>query len=284
MGVEPVLMAIVNVTPDSFSDGGRFLDPGAAIKAALQAIDEGARIVDIGGESTRPGALPVDAAEQVRRVVPVIRAVRAADHGVIISVDTTRAAVAEAALEAGADLVNDTSAGLDDPALLPLVAARGCGLVLMHRRLPPAQEAWSHELRSERASIMVRVQRELEARLRAALEAGVHADAIAVDPGLGFGKSVEENFELLARLGGLASLGCPVLVGASRKSFIGAATGVAEPAARISGSIAAALIAAKAGASVLRIHDVAPHREAMAVLRWTSRNDSGDARWLGTER
>jgi len=294
-------MAIINVTPDSFSDGGAFLDPGAAVTHALRAIDEGASMLDIGGESTRPGAAAVSAEEQCRRVVPVIRALReqrAADDA-LISVDTTNARVASAALDAGADLVNDTSAGADDPAMLPLVASRGCGLVLMHRRRLPAQEVWSDQVAQEHRTagkrtefgrgvvddaatiepigIVERVRRDLESRVRAGIAAGVERDRIALDPGLGFGKSVEENFELLVRSDALSALGHAVVIGASRKSFIGAATGVREPAARLAGSLAAALAAASSGAGVLRVHDVGPHREALAVLRCASRNEPGDA-------
>jgi len=286
-GVSPLLMAIVNVTPDSFSTGGRFEEPRRAVEHALAAIAAGAAIIDIGGESTRPGAARVDAAEQIRRVVPVVAALRR-ETAVPISVDTTLAEVAEAALDAGACIVNDTSAGLDDPRLLHVVAKRGCGVVLMHRRQAPPGERWSHEISAERSaahegaipardargsalSIVARVRDELGARLRAALDAGVDREQIVLDPGLGFGKSVEENFALLAvdGLAQLASLGRPVLIGASRKSFVGRAGGVDRPDDRLAGSLAAAVMAVVVGATILRVHDVAPHREAMAVVAWT---------------
>ncbi|MBX3354282.1 MAG: dihydropteroate synthase [Phycisphaeraceae bacterium] len=265
----PCLMAIINVTPDSFSDGGLALDPARAIHLAEEAIHEGAAIIDIGGESTRPGAQAVADDEQICRVEPVIRGLRSRSD-VIISVDTTQAAVAAAALDAGADIINDTSGGLDDPMLLPLVAARRCGVVLMHRRSAPAQEAWSHELLSDASrgarSIVERVRQALDGRLRAAREKGIHPEQIVLDPGLGFGKSVDENLELLHRLPEFASLGRPLLIGASRKSFIGAVTGVEKPSERRAGSIAAAVLAALGGAAILRVHEVAPHREAMSLL------------------
>lgn len=267
----PLLMAIVNVTPDSFSTGGRFQEPRAAVEHALAAVAAGAAIIDVGGESTRPGAARVDAEEQVRRVVPVIAALRR-ESDVPISIDTTRAAVAEAALDAGACIVNDTSAGLDDPRLLRVVAERGCGVVLMHRRHAPPAERWSHEISAgQNDAVVVRVRDELAARLRAALDAGVELEQIVLDPGLGFGKSVEENFALLAfdGLAHLAALGRPLLVGASRKSFLGRAAGIEHPDDRLAGSLAAAVMAVVGGASILRVHDVAPHREAMAVVAWT---------------
>jgi len=276
----PLLMAIVNVTPDSFSDGGENLDPARATDAALAAIDEGAAIVDVGGESTRPGAAPVAPEQQIRRVVPVIAAIRAALESSAanrsasgprpaISVDTTSAEVAVAALDAGADIVNDTSAGADDPGMLPFVASRQCGLVLMHRAARPHAEAWSHEHReraSDAGSVVSRVRGALEERVDAAVRAGIARSFLAIDPGLGFGKSVAGNFELIARLEAIVSLGPPVLVGASRKSFIGAATGVESPRDRLAGSLAAAIVAARNGAAILRVHDVAAHRRALAVL------------------
>lgn len=281
----PRLMAIVNVTPDSFSDGGRFLDPARAVEHALRAIAEGASFIDIGGESTRPGAAAVDAAEQRRRVCPIIRALRR-ESTVPISIDTTLASVAEAALDEGASIVNDTSAGADDPHMLPLIAARGCGVVLMHRRRAPAQEIRSDRISDEARGaltgaplgasapnvpapfedVVERVNRELGARVRAALDAGVAAQQIVIDPGLGFGKSVDENFELLHRLRECEVLGRPLLIGASRKSFIGYASGVERAEDRLAGSLAAAVLAAQGGAAILRVHDVAPHREAIAVI------------------
>jgi len=266
-------MAILNVTPDSFSDGGLFVDEATAVEHAIAAIGEGADIIDVGGESTRPGAHAVDADEQIRRTVPVIEAIRRRTGETPISIDTTLGAVAEAALDAGASIVNDTSGGLDDPSLLRVVAQRGCGVVLMHRRQPAASEIASHRISNAGTGdvdgIVHRVKVALDARRRAACEAGVHEEQIVIDPGLGFGKSVEENFSLLARLNELSDLGRPILVGASRKSFIGVASDVERPEARLAGSLAAAVLAAERGAAILRVHSVAPHRESLGVLRWT---------------
>lgn len=260
------IMGVVNATPDSFSDGGQFANPEEAAQYALQLVDEGAAIIDIGGESTRPGAARVDAEEQVRRVVPVIARVRSRS-GVAISVDTTLAPVAEAALEAGADAVNDVSAGCEDPAMLPLVARKGAGLILMHRIAPPGEDSYSD--RYAEPPVYDDVVREVASfllmRAELAMAAGVSRDAIALDPGLGFGKSVAQNYELLARTSELAALGYPVLVGASRKSFLGAVTGRADPEQRIIGSVVAAVAAYGGGARIIRAHDVGAHREALLV-------------------
>jgi dihydropteroate synthase len=274
-GVAPLLMAIVNTTPDSFSDGGRFVDPGVAAAHAVGCVHAGAAIVDIGGESTRPGAARVDAATQIERTAACIARI-ALERGARtpVSIDTTLASVAQAALDAGACIVNDQSAGTEDPRLLELCAQRGAGLVLMHRHAPPPMDRYSdqYERAPEHGDIVAVVRDWLAARIEAAVRAGVARDRIAVDPGLGFGKSVAQNFELIERLRELAPLGCPVLVGASRKSFIAAATvgasGAAAaipPAERDPGSIAAALRAAREGAAILRVHAVAAHAQALAV-------------------
>lgn len=260
------IMGVVNVTPDSFSDGGQFTGPEEAAQFALQLVEEGATVIDIGGESTRPGAARVDAEEQVRRVVPVIARVRSRS-GVAITVDTTSAAVAEAALEAGADAVNDVSAGCEDPAMFALVARRGAGLVLMHRLAPPGEDSYSD--RYAEAPIYDDVVREVASfllmRAELAMAAGVARESIVLDPGLGFGKSVAQNYELLARTSELAALGMPVLVGASRKSFLGAVSGRADPEQRIIGSVVAAVAAYGGGARIIRAHDVGAHREALLV-------------------
>ncbi|RMH28472.1 MAG: dihydropteroate synthase [Planctomycetota bacterium] len=262
-------MAVLNVTPDSFSDGGSIATPADAVRAARAAADAGADLLDIGGESTRPGAGAVPEAEQIARVAPAIRAVREAGLDAPITVDTTRAAVARAALDAGADAVNDVSAGLDDPAMLPLIARRRVGVVLMHRRSAPARDRYSDRYVAEPdygpAGVVRAVRDFLAERLGAARDAGVAPDSIAVDPGLGFGKSVGQNFELLASIDRLVTLGAPVLVGASRKSFLGAVTGEADPARRLSESIAAAVAARLGGASIVRAHDAGPHRRALAA-------------------
>lgn len=260
------IMGVVNATPDSFSDGGQFGDAEQAAQHALQLVDEGATIIDVGGESTRPGASRVDAEEQVRRVVPVIARIRARSS-VAITVDTTLSAVAEAALEAGADAVNDVSAGCEDPAMLALVARKGAGLVLMHRLAAPGDDQYSD--RYAEPPIYDDVVREVASfllmRAELAMAAGVAREAIALDPGLGFGKSVAQNYELLARTSELAALGFPVLVGASRKSFLGAVTGRSDPEQRIVGSVVAAVAAYGGGARLVRAHDVGAHREALLV-------------------
>ena len=260
------LMGIVNATPDSFSDGGRHLDPALAVSAALQMVEEGATIIDVGGESTRPGADRIDAQEQIRRVVPVIEGLRSRSE-VAISIDTTLAAVAEAAFNAGANLVNDVAAGLEDPDLLPLIGARGGGVVLMHRLRPPGDDRYSHEYDAPPAyeDLLQEVSGFLEARSQAAEDAGVSRSSIAIDPGLGFGKTVEQNLQLIRGLGEFARTGRPVLVGGSRKSFLGAIAGIPDPEDRGAASVALGIDAWRRGASILRVHDPRPHREALAV-------------------
>jgi dihydropteroate synthase len=267
LALEPfVIMGVVNATPDSFSDGGQFATPEEAAQHAVELVEQGAHIVDVGGESTRPGAERVGADEQIRRIVPVIARIRARS-GVAISVDTTLAAVAEAALEAGADIVNDVSAGTDDPAMLPLVARRGAGYVLMHRLRQPGQDDYSDRYAQPPAydDVVRDVASWLLSRVAIATAAGIARDAIAVDPGLGFGKSVSQNYELLARTSEIAALGHPVLVGASRKSFLGAVSGRSDPEQRIVGSVVAAVAAYGGGARIIRAHDVGAHREALLV-------------------
>ena len=267
VSLEPfVLMGVVNMTPDSFSDGGRFASVDEALAHALQLVDEGAGILDVGGESTRPGAAPVAADEQIRRVVPLIARIRSRSN-VAISVDTTNAAVAHAALEAGADIVNDVSSGADDSGMFPLVARRGVGIILMHRLAAPGEDSYSDRYSKEPAygDVVRDVCDFLVDRVDIAMQAGVARDAIAVDPGLGFGKSVSQNYELLARTSEIAALGFPVLVGASRKSFLGAVSGRSDPEQRIIGSVVAAVAAFGGGARIVRAHDVGAHREALLV-------------------
>lgn len=260
------IMGVVNMTPDSFSDGGQFASAEEAADHAIGLVEQGATIIDVGGESTRPGAARVPAAEQIRRVAPVIARIRARS-GVAISVDTTLAEVAEAALEAGADAVNDVSAGGEDARMFPLVARRGAGLVLMHRLLPPGEDSYSDQYQRapEYGDVVRDVASYLLSRAEMAMAAGVARESIAVDPGLGFGKSVAQNFELLARTSELAALGFPVLVGASRKSFLGAVSGRSDPEQRIVGSVVAAVAAYGGGARIVRAHDVGAHREALLV-------------------
>jgi dihydropteroate synthase len=256
----PVLVGILNATPDSFSDGGMHLDPGRAAAAATEMVANGAGALDLGAESSRPGSLPIPADEEWGRLAPVLRAVRRAVP-VPLSIDTTKAAVAERALDEGADIVNDISAGRFDPALLPLCATAGVPLVLMHMQGTPAtmQDAPCY------GDVITEVTAFLAERARAAVEAGVAADAIVVDPGIGFGKTVEHNCALLARLDLLAALGYPLFVGVSRKGFIGRLLGGREAGERLFGTAAAVALAVARGAHLLRVHDVAAMRDVVAV-------------------
>lgn len=260
------LMAIVNVTPDSFSDGGDHSTTERAAKHALRCAEQGACIVDVGGESTRPGAARVADAEQMARVLPVIRRLSAQlPSQVVISVDTTRAAVARAAVDAGAAIVNDVSGGTDDPKMLSTVATLGCGVILMHRLCEPAQDSYSDRYTREPvyADVVQDVLTVLRARCAAAETAGIDATAVAVDPGLGFGKSVAQNIQLMERLHEFAVLAAPIVVSASRKSFIGATTGEGDPKRRDAASVQAAIAMQSRGASILRVHDVALHAAAL---------------------
>jgi dihydropteroate synthase len=261
-GARPVLVAVVNVTPDSFSDGGRFVLRDEAVAHGERCAAEGAAILDVGGESTRPGAERVTAEEQVARTEPVVRAL-ASRHAV--SIDTTRSEVARAALAAGACIVNDVSGATEDPAIVEEVAGAGAGIVLMHRRFAPGEDRWSteHDPRRAAGDVVAEVADWLAARVDAVERAGVPRGRIAVDPGLGFGKDVAQNLALLAGVGRMAAIGVPVLVGASRKSFLGAVTGEADPARRDMASVGAALAAAAGGAAMLRVHAVLSHAQAL---------------------
>jgi dihydropteroate synthase len=258
LGGKTYVMGILNVTPDSFYDGGRHHDREAAVARGLAMMDEGADLVDVGGESSRPGSLPVPDDEQWRRVGPVIEAL--AGRGVPVSVDTARAVVAGRACAGGACLVNDISGGAGDPDMYAEVARAGAGMIIMHMRGLPAtmQEDTAYD------DLIGEVARVLAERAAAAREAGVRAESIMLDPGLGFGKSPGGNLALLGGLGRLAGLGYPILVGASRKSFIGHLTG-RPPEGRLEGSLAAAVVAAMNGAAMVRVHDVAPTVRALAV-------------------
>jgi len=258
-GPGPFLMGVVNATPDSFSDGGRFLDAEAAVAHALRLAGEGADLVDVGGESTRPGAAAVPAEEEIRRVVPVIERLRARGLSIPISIDTSKAAVARAALRAGADLVNDVRA-LADPDLARAVAEAGAPVVLMHMRGTPADMAE----RAHYRDVAAEVADELAGSMERAEKAGVSRDRILLDPGIGFAKTAEQSLELLARLGELRALGRPLVVGPSRKSFIGKVTG-APVEARLPGTLAAVAAVVLAGAEVVRVHDVGPARQAALV-------------------
>jgi dihydropteroate synthase len=258
--VKPIakLMGIVNVTPDSFSDGGEFLDSAAAIAHGAELVVEGADILDIGGESTRPGAAAVGAEEEKRRVVPVIEAL-AGEATVPVSIDTSKAEVAAAAIDAGASIVNDVTA-LADPEMAPLLAERGTELILLHMPGSPR----TMQVHPVYDDVVDDVRAFLAQRIERATTAGVAEEKIWIDPGIGFGKTVEHNLELLRRLGELRRLGRPILVGTSRKSFIGKLTG-ADVGERLGGTIATSVLAVANGADALRVHDVGPVREALVA-------------------
>ena len=261
LGPDPVLVGVLNVTPDSFSDGGDFLDPEAAVAHAATMLDEGARIIDVGGESTRPGSDPIPPEEEARRVVPVIREMLIERPDAIVSIDTYRAGTAGAALEAGARIVNDVTALRGDPRMAALVADARCPVVLMHMLGEPKTMQ-----RDPRYDDVVREVRDfLAARAEHAVAAGVKEESIILDPGIGFGKTLEHNLALLNHLDSLAELGFPVLVGASRKRFIGKITGAEEAEERVFGTVAANVIAYERGATFFRVHDVRANREALAV-------------------
>jgi len=250
-------MGALNVTPDSFSDGGAFLDPDAAADRALAMEREGADIIDIGGESSRPGAEPVPLEEELRRVLPVLERLRGRLR-IPISIDTTKAEVAEAALQAGAEIVNDISALRFDPRMGEVVAKSGAGLVLMHMRGTPK----TMQQDPTYADVVAEVRDFLAQRVEHAVSLGIDRELIAIDPGIGFGKTVEHNLELLRRLPELCELGHPVLVGPSRKSFIGAVLDLPVEE-RLEGTLAACAVAVVRGADIVRVHDVRAVRRAV---------------------
>jgi dihydropteroate synthase len=258
------VMGIVNVTPDSFSDGGRYLDAEAAVAHGVELAADGATMLDVGGESTRPGAEPVGEAEELRRVVPVIQQLRARLPDVRVSIDTCKAVVAAAALDAGADLVNDVTALRGDPDMAPLVAERGVEVCLMHMLGEPRtmqDDPRYDEVVSDVASF-------LRERVAFAVSRGVEEERILLDPGIGFGKTVAHNLELLRRLDEIVALGRPVLVGTSRKSFLGRLTG-RDLDHRLAGTIATNVMALERGARIFRVHDVAPVLDALKVTAAT---------------
>jgi len=254
-------MGIVNVTPDSFSDGGLYSNPARALEHGTSLFEQGADLLDIGGESTRPGAPPVDAEEESRRVVEVIRELRHRHPGRVLSVDTSKAAVAARAIEAGAEVVNDVSS-LRDPGMVGVCADSGVDLVLMHMRGDPR----SMQRDTNYKDLIGEIRGYLVDKMELAVAGGVCAQRITLDPGIGFGKAWGDNPRLIAGLEQFRSLGAPVLVGASRKRFIGALTGQEIAGDRVFGSVGAALAATEAGADILRVHDVAATREALAVF------------------
>ena len=259
----PVVMGVLNVTPDSFSDGGQYLGLKQAIEAAQRMWEEGAELIDVGGESTRPGAEPVSAEAELARVIPVIEAL-VHKHGHAVSVDTSQPKVMQAALEAGAVMVNDVRA-LTVPGALAMVASHEALLCLMHMQGTPQSMQTSPSYQDPVAEI----SQWLGERAESAKRAGINADRLLLDPGFGFGKTVAHNYQILARLAELRALGCPLLAGLSRKSMLGAVTGREAPQARVAASVAGALLAAQAGAAVLRVHDVAETCDALAVWKAT---------------
>jgi len=260
-GGGPLVMGVLNVTPDSFSDGGLSNTPELAIAAGRKLLADGADILDIGGESSRPGASPVTPEEEQFRVLPVIRGL--AREGVRISVDTRNASTMAAALDAGASIINDISALQHDPACAGMLAGRDCGVILMHMRGTPATMG----LHNVYGDVATDVTRELAARVAFAEKSGIARDRLMVDPGIGFAKGRVENLAMLRGLGSLLTLGCPIVVGVSRKRFLGAISGESDPMRRGPASIAAGLFAILQGASILRVHDVAGTVQALRVWR-----------------
>jgi dihydropteroate synthase len=257
----PLVMGVLNVTPDSFYDGGRFADPVAAVARGHEIISEGAAIVDVGGESSRPGSAPLDAAEELARVRPIVSAL-SADRSCVVSIDTRHPQVAKACVAAGASVINDIS-GFRDPAMLRVAARCDAGLIVMHMLGEPA----TMQDRPDYTDVVEEVRSFLERQALRLRDAGVAPGRIAVDPGIGFGKELEHNLALLHGLGRIASLGYPVVLGVSRKRFIGALADAADPADRLPGSLVAAAWGALHGAAVLRVHDVAATVQALTVAR-----------------
>eukprot|EP01022_Parablepharisma_sp_SALTPOND_P002777 TRINITY_DN11123_c0_g6_i1.p2 TRINITY_DN11123_c0_g6~~TRINITY_DN11123_c0_g6_i1.p2 ORF type:complete len:290 (+),score=126.93 TRINITY_DN11123_c0_g6_i1:49-918(+) len=260
LGPRTLIMGVVNVTPDSFSDGGLFYDEANAIEQGLALAEEGADILDVGGESTRPGSEPISAGEEMERVLPVIEAL-ACHCPAVVSIDTYKAEVAQAALETGAQIINDVTALRGDKRMAGLAAASGAGLILMHMQGEPR----TMQLEPAYDDVVAEVGEFLAAQARLAQEAGVEPARIVVDPGIGFGKTLEHNLELIRNLPALAALGYPVLLGASRKTFIGVLTDRSEPRERLWGSVGAHVLGAALGADMVRVHDVAPLKEALTV-------------------
>ena len=258
----PLIMGILNVTPDSFSDGGQFSDVDAALAQVKRMITEGVDIIDIGGESTRPGSEPVSPAEQQQRVIPVISAIRQTlKSDILISIDTTSSAVAKAALEAGANIINDVSAGQDDPKILTLSASLNAPIILMHRQGTPKtmQDNPYYE------DVVPEVISTLLEQIKLAIQAGVKKENILIDPGIGFGKRKQDNLELLAHLDQFVALGYPVLLGTSRKRFMGSICNVTEPAELVTATAVTTALGVMAGVQLFRVHDVKENRQAADV-------------------
>ncbi len=268
---QPLIMAILNITPDSFSDGGHYLNIKNALAQTRRMMEEGADLIDIGGESTRPGSEPVSADEQIRRVIPVIESIRLEFGGDIpISIDTTLRPVAAAALKAGANLINDTSGGLDDPHILSLAAQTGTPIVLMHRQGSPK----TMQDRPCYGDVVKEVLAGLQERIAAARQAGVQPGDIIIDPGIGFGKSKRDNLDLLAHLGQFVATGHEVLLGTSRKRFMGSICAVTEPCELVTATAVTTALGVMAGVRLFRVHDVRENRQA-ADVAWAIRARGG---------
>jgi dihydropteroate synthase len=261
VGPGPVVVGILNITPDSFSDGGDFLDPEAAAEHAATMLDEGAEILDVGGESTRPGSDPVSQEVEIGRVVPVLERILSVRPEAVISVDTYRACTATAALEAGASLINDVTALRGDPRMASVIQEAACPVILMHMQGEP--KTMQKEPHYE--DVVGEVRDFLAERAEYAVTAGIRPENVIVDPGIGFGKNLEHNLDLLRNLDAIVDLGFHVVIGASRKSFIEKITGVQEARDRVSGTVATTVLAYERGATFFRVHDVRANREALAV-------------------
>lgn len=259
-GQRTYLMGVLNVTPDSFSDGGMFDTPTDALAQARSLVEAGADILDIGGQSTRPGAAEVSLEEELNRVLPIVQAIRQ-ELSVPISVDTTKAAVARAAVAAGADIVNDISGAMFDPDMLPTVAELGVPIVLMHMRGTPQ----TMQKMTDYQDLIGEIYEFLKARVEASIASGINLDRIIIDPGIGFAKTYNQNIEILRRLQDFRALGCPILVGPSRKSFIGHILNQPDPKARVWGTAGACSAAIASGADILRVHDVKEMRDVCRV-------------------
>ena len=259
---KPLIMGILNMTPDSFSDGGKYSSVASALRQVQMMLGQGADMIDIGGESTRPGSDAVEPEEQIRRVVPVIQAIRQeVGSNIILSIDTTLSTVAKAALNAGADMINDVSAGEDDLGMLTLAAQYDVPIVLMHRQGTPKtmQDSPCYE------DVVKEVSDALKQRISAALQAGVKRSNIIIDPGIGFGKRKQDNLDLLAHLDAFVALAYPVLLGASRKRFMGSLCQVDEPAELVTATAVTTALGVMAGARIFRVHDVRENRQAADV-------------------
>jgi dihydropteroate synthase len=261
LGERTLVMGIVNVTPDSFSDGGMFADADAAVKHGLQLLEEGADVLDVGGESTRPGSDPVGEDEELARVLPVVEGLRREAPEAVLSVDTRKAAVASEALATGADVVNDVGAGAD-PRMLGVVESARAGMVMMHMQGEPK----TMQSEPRYGDVVSEVRSFLAERLSGAVAAGIGRDRLCIDPGIGFGKNLQHNLALLRSIGSFRELGVPVLVGVSRKRFVGDLSGAGDPAQRLEGSVAAAVWCASQGVEILRVHDVGSTVRALRVV------------------